>query len=161
MTTGDTNRRRMSAAERRRAAERASRVFSYSGSVRFDDTDANGHVNNARYNAYCDEAAMQIFAAGGMNVSESGAHGIGAITRRAEYDYLGQLRYGDHFRVDSMIEFPKPTRIVFRHAIYDRSNDACVCRCVAYGLWMDFRTGRPYRLSDEQMSRIRNSEIDP
>ncbi|MEM1070670.1 MAG: acyl-CoA thioesterase [Planctomycetota bacterium] len=129
-------------------------VFRYCGAVRFDDTDANGHVNNARYNAYCDEAAMRIFAAGGINVSDSGASGIGAITRRAEYDYLGQLRYGDHFRVESTIEFTKPTRIVFRHSIYMNEADTCVCRCVAYGLWLDFRTQRPHRLTEKEMLSI-------
>ncbi|MEL6898832.1 MAG: thioesterase family protein, partial [Planctomycetota bacterium] len=45
-----------------------SRVFEYFGTVRFDDTDANLHVNNGRYNAYCDEAALQVFALGGIDV---------------------------------------------------------------------------------------------
>ena len=83
---------------------RLSKTFTYRGEIRFDDTDANGRVNNARYNAYCDEAALRIFAAGGMDVSDAGADAIGAITRRAEYDYMGQLRYGDRFRVELTIE---------------------------------------------------------
>ena len=133
---------------------RKSKAFKYRGEVRFDDTDANGHVNNARYNAYCDEAAMRVFAAGGLDVSSAGADTIGAITRRAEYDYLEQLRYGDRFRVESTIEFAKPTRIVFRHHIYRDGDDICVCKCVAHGLWMDFRTGRPHKLSEDRMLSI-------
>ena len=140
--------------EERTPTGRVSQVFTYFGSVRFDDTDANGHVNNARYNAYCDEAAMQIFAAGGMDVSKAGINAIGAITRRAEYDYLGQLRYGDRFRVESTIEFTKPTRIVFRHDVYQTDDNVCVCKCVAFGNWMDFRTGRPHKLGEDQMLKI-------
>ena len=131
-----------------------SKTFSYLGSVRFDDTDANGHVNNARYNAYCDEAAMKVFAAGGMDVANAGVDAIGAVTRRAEYEYLAQLRYGDEFKVESTIEFPKPTRAIFRHSVSRIEGDVCVCRCVAYGLWMDFRTGRPHRLSHQRMRSI-------
>lgn len=131
-----------------------SRTFQYFGTVRFDDTDANVHVNNGRYNAYCDEAALQVFAQGGMNVSDANGTAIGAITRRAEYEYLGQLKYADRFRVDSTIEFTRPTRIVFRHNIYRVDTETCVCRCQAHGLWMDFRTGRPHRLSEEAMTCI-------
>lgn len=136
--------------------DRVSPTFTHCGSVRFDDTDANGHVNNARYNAYCDEAAMCIFARGGMDVAAAGASGIGAVTRRAEYEYLGQLRYGDEYIVESTIQFTKPTRIVFRHEVQRRADNECVCRCTAYGLWMDFRTGRPHKLSDDRMQRILN-----
>ncbi|MEL6106153.1 MAG: thioesterase family protein [Planctomycetota bacterium] len=136
------------------ATDRVSQVFTYCASVRFDDTDANGHVNNARYNAYCDEAAMRVFAAGGMDVAAAGASGIGAITRRAEYEYLSQLRYGDAYIVKSTIQFTKPTRIVFRHEVHRESDQECVCRCTAYGLWMDFRTGRPHKLSADRMLSI-------
>ncbi|MEO1526706.1 MAG: thioesterase family protein [Planctomycetota bacterium] len=138
----------------------ASKTFFYQSSVRFDDTDANGHVNNARYNAYCDEAAMGVFAAGGIDVSTAGVSTIGAITRRAEYDYLAQLRYGDQFVVESTIEFTKPTRIVFYHAIHRAADRQCVCRCVAHGLWMDLRTGRPQKLSPDQMLRLLNGDSD-
>lgn len=140
--------------EKRKSVGQRSQTFTFTGSVRFDDTDANGHVNNANYNAYCNEAAMQIFAIGGMDVSRAGSDTIGAVARRAEYDYLGQLRYGDRFRVESTIEFPKPTRAVLRHSIYLVDDDSCVCRCTSYGLWMDFRTGRPHKLSEDRMLRI-------
>ncbi|MEL7500140.1 MAG: thioesterase family protein [Planctomycetota bacterium] len=135
---------------------RLSDTFVYYGRVRFDDTDANGHVNNGRYNAYCDEASMQIFDLGGMNISKVGNNAIGAITRRAEYQYLGQLVYGDQFRVESTIEFTKPTRINFRHEIFEVDSNRCVCKCSVSGLWMDFRTGRPHRLDEDQMMRMLN-----
>lgn len=135
-----------------------SRVFEYFGTVRFDDTDANLHVNNGRYNAYCDEAALQVFALGGIDVRNASGKAVGAITLRAEYEYLGQLKYPDRFRVDSTIQFAKPTRIVFRHSIFRVDSETCVCRCVAHGLWMDFRTGRPHRLSDEAMGEILRGE---
>ncbi|MEM7478953.1 MAG: thioesterase family protein [Planctomycetota bacterium] len=144
--------------EKQNDGSEVSRVFSYFGTVRFDDTDANVHVNNGRYNAYCDEAALQVFAAGGIRVENANGMTIGAITRRAEYEYLGQLKYPDRFRVDSTIEFPKPTRIVFRHSIFQADSEVCVCRCVAHGLWLDFKTGRPHRLSeDERVSILRGS----
>ena len=138
-----------------------SQTFEYFGTVRFDDTDANVHVNNGRYNAYCDEAALQVFARGGMDVSDANGTGIGAITRRAEYEYPGQLKYADQFRVDSTITFTKPTRIVFRHSIFRVATETCVCRCEAHGLWMDFRTGRPHRLSEQAMSNILHGSRAP
>lgn len=131
-----------------------SRTYTHFGVVRFDDTDANAHVNNGRYNAYCDEAALRVFAAGGIDVGIAGGQSVGAITRRAEYEYLGQLRYPESFRVDSTIEFTKPTRIVFRHSIFRMGSEACVCRCVAYGLWMNFQTGRPHRLTEDTMASL-------
>ena len=65
-------------------------AFSYPARMRFSDTDAMGHVNNARFLSYLEDARIELFrwlVARGAGIAESGV-----IVARIEIDYVRPLR---------------------------------------------------------------------
>jgi len=67
--------------------------------VRFSDLDAMGHVNNAAYLTYLEEARIEyfnkLFTIPRKNLA------FGAVIARIEIDYIDQIRLGDEIEVYS------------------------------------------------------------
>lgn len=65
--------------------------------VRFSDLDAMGHVNNAAYLTYLEEARIEyfnkLFAIPRNNLA------FGAVIARIEIDYINQIKLGDEVEV--------------------------------------------------------------
>jgi acyl-CoA thioester hydrolase len=61
--------------------------------VRFADTDMMGHVNNAAYNVFLEDARIAYFQS---LMTESGEHffGRGLIVARVEIDYVRPVFFG-------------------------------------------------------------------
>src|SRR5262249_42432702 len=82
---------------------RVTRLISHRLTVRFRDCDPLGHVNNAVYLTYLEQARFTLwrqqlgFVA--RPVSEGGKRGEGMILARAEIDFRAQARYGDDLEV--------------------------------------------------------------
>ena len=56
--------------------------------LRYADTDALGHVNNAVYNSYAESARIAFFSEVGVDVSN-------LILARVAVDYRRQVRFGE------------------------------------------------------------------
>ena len=56
--------------------------------LRYADTDALGHVNNAVYNSYAESARIAFFSEIGVDVAN-------LILARVAVDYRRQVRFGD------------------------------------------------------------------
>ncbi|MDP7295778.1 MAG: thioesterase family protein, partial [Vicinamibacterales bacterium] len=77
-------------------------TFHYSITVRFRDCDELGHVNNAVYFTYLEEARWAFFQHLQERLQAHGwSQGVdvptqpGTILARAECDYRSEARYGD------------------------------------------------------------------
>nr|WP_318838122.1 thioesterase family protein [Leptospira yasudae] len=122
--------------------------------VRFSDTDVNGHVNNQNYNSYCDEAKMKAFVNSGVDLEKMKREGIGPIVYKAEYEYLGDLKYPDTVIVRTRVEFIKKTRAVFHQELERESDGKLVSRVRSYGMWINFETKKPAFLPAEVIERM-------
>lgn len=75
-------------------------IFSSSIQVRFADIDKLGHVNNAKYLSYCEQARMdyfdQLFGKGSIDWSKQGF-----ILARAETDFIIPVLLDDEVTVDT------------------------------------------------------------
>ena len=70
--------------------------------VRFADTDAQGHVNNAAYLTYCETARIRYWTDVTGEVFAQGAEGARSlILAEARITYRAQVRYGDVVTVES------------------------------------------------------------
>ncbi len=67
--------------------------------VRFSDLDAMGHVNNATYLSYLEEARLAYYHHV-MNMDTSNLE-FNAVVARIEIDYLYQIKLGDEIEVYS------------------------------------------------------------
>lgn len=65
--------------------------------VRFSDLDAMGHVNNAAYLSYLEEARIGYFN-DILNYSKNNL-AFGAVIARIEIDYISQIKLGDEVEV--------------------------------------------------------------
>jgi acyl-CoA thioester hydrolase len=65
--------------------------------VRFADTDALGHVNNASFAQYAEAARLDFFKQLGVDVTS-------IILARLAIDFRSQVRYGDALHVETQIE---------------------------------------------------------
>jgi acyl-CoA thioester hydrolase len=80
-------------------ASRAAHVYLAHFRVRFSEVDPLGHVNNAIYLTYLEQAAIDHAAAAGFDVERLRALGGVFIARRHEIDYLRPAVDGDWLRV--------------------------------------------------------------
>ena len=71
--------------------------------VRFRDCDPLGHVNNAVYLTYLEQARFNLWKAQlgfvARNAADIGPRGLGFILARVEIDYRAQAKYGDILEV--------------------------------------------------------------
>ncbi len=65
--------------------------------VRFSDLDAMGHVNNAAYLSYLEEARIAYFNKV-LNIPDNNIAFV-AVIARIEIDYIRQIRLGDQVEV--------------------------------------------------------------
>ncbi len=72
--------------------------------VRFHELDPLGHVNNAVYLTYLEEAAIEHAAAAGWPASRLREHGGVFIARRHEIDFLQPAVEGDVLQVRTWAE---------------------------------------------------------
>ena len=74
--------------------------------VRLSDTDAMGHVNNARYNTYVEIARVAYYEQVTGNALAIGAHGAeeGMILAEIRMTYRSPAFYGETLTVESRVE---------------------------------------------------------
>jgi acyl-CoA thioester hydrolase len=77
-------------------------TFRYEVTVRFSDTDAMGHANNAAFNVFLEDARIAFFRS---LMTETGEKffGRGLIVARAEIDYLRPVFFGDPLEAEVSI----------------------------------------------------------
>lgn len=67
--------------------------------IRFSDLDAMGHVNNATYLSYLEEARIAYY--NDVMRKKPGSLEFNAVVARIEIDYVSQIRLGDDVEIYS------------------------------------------------------------
>jgi len=68
--------------------------------VRFNETDALGHVNNTNYFVYLEDARIQLFQDLGFLVDPKGRS---FVLVSAKCDYLKPAYFGDQLKIETMV----------------------------------------------------------
>ncbi len=126
----------------------ASRVFEITFRIRWNEMDANGHVNNMYYQSYFDEARFDMFMKSGMDFDLMRSDGIGPVLYRAEFDYLRELKHPDEAVIRSWMEPPKDNRAVIHQELLRRSDGKLVCKAKMHGMFFDFKNRKPFPIPD-------------
>ena len=87
------------------------RVFETWISVRFHELDALGHVNNATYLNYIEQAAIDHAASVGLGMEEMRQLGGVFVARRHEIEYLRPAVGGDMLRIVTWLATPRGARV--------------------------------------------------
>jgi len=113
--------------------------FVHTETVRFRDVDALGHVNNAAYLTYLEQARIAFLA-------PMGADQTGMILARAEIDFRAQVGFGDAVEIEV-----QPLRVgtkSFELGYTLRVRGAAVAEAKTVLVAFDYATGRTVPVPD-------------
>jgi acyl-CoA thioester hydrolase len=129
-------------------------IYRHRLEVRFRDCDPMGHVNNAVYLTYLEQARFAHWrAAWGFDVEGLPADAPGVILARAEIDYRRPARYGDTLEVRISLDRIGRTSFSYSYEVVDQS-DAVVALAKSVQVMYDYAAGRPVPLTDEMRNKL-------
>ncbi len=117
--------------------------------VRGYHEDRFGHVNNARYLEFLEEARWAHLEERGLDPTFFEAHGIFPVVVRLSISYRRPASAGDVLEVTTGVASAGRRRIVIaQEARFTSSDEVCIEAEVSV-VFLDEKTGRPVPLSDE------------
>jgi|SRR5687767_11022741 len=131
-----------------------SAIFSHTLDVRFRDCDAMGHVNNAVYLTYLEQARFAYWRSLWGSDLEALPHGTpGVILARAEIDYRRPAKYGDSLEIRISLEKVGRSSITSSYEVLD-ANGQLVANARTVLVTYDYKAGRPVPITDEIRARL-------
>ncbi|MFL5955510.1 MAG: acyl-CoA thioesterase [Gaiellaceae bacterium] len=109
--------------------------------VRFRDCDSMGHVNNAVYSTYLEQARIAIL--GGLEPF---------ILARVEIDFRAELHAGDDLEVRSRCSQVGTKSFTLEHEIWAGERQVAAARSVLVGY--DYEAGTSVPLTENQRRRL-------
>jgi acyl-CoA thioester hydrolase len=129
-------------------------IYSHTLEVRFRDCDPMGHVNNAAYLTYLEQARFAHWRdVWGFNFEGLPAGTPGVILARAEIDYRLPARYGDMLEVRIGLERLGRTSFTYIYEVVDQKGQL-VANARSVQVMYDYTAARPAPLSDELRAKL-------
>ena len=121
--------------------------------VRFSDCDPLGHVNNASYSTYLEQARIVLWRKqAGIELRSAalagGQRGEGFILARTEIDFRSQAHDGDELEVRLGLERFGRTSATYRYEIVMADTGRLVASARTVQVWYDYDSGKPVPLTD-------------
>jgi acyl-CoA thioester hydrolase len=131
-------------------------LFSHQIEVRFRDCDPLGHVNNAAYLTYLEQARLFYWRSMWGFGSAAAAALPGVIMARAEIDYKRPAKYGQVLDVRLSLSGLGRTSFTYDYDIVDESG-ATVALARTVQVMYDYAAARPVPIPDEIRAKMANS----
>jgi len=121
--------------------------------VRFSDCDPLGHVNNASYSTYLEQARIVLWRRqAGLELRSAaqagGQRGESFILARTEIDFRSQAHDGDELEIRLGLERFGRTSATYRYEIVMADTGRLVASARTVQVWYDYDSGKPAPLSD-------------
>lgn len=116
--------------------------------VRHYEMDALGHVNNAVYQNYLEQAAIEHSEHLGLTLDLYRELGGVFVMRRVEIEYLRPAIAGDRLEVTTWIHEMRGSRAIRRYEIRKHGNDKLLVTAEALWVWVDAALIRPKPIPD-------------
>ena len=113
--------------------------------VRFNDTDALGHLNNTSYALYSEQGRVDF-------LDQFRSEGIYFILAHISLDFLRQVRFRDTVYVLTRIAKVGRTSVTLAQEVYGNGELAARVRSVL--VMFDYGTQKPVPLSDEMRAQL-------
>jgi acyl-CoA thioester hydrolase len=129
-------------------------IFTHRLDVRFRDCDPMGHVNNAVYLTYLEQARFAHWRAlWGFDFEHLPDGTPGVILARAEIDYRIPAKYGDVLDVRIGLEKVGRTSFTYAYEIFDQRG-ALVTTARSVQVMYDYSASIPVPVSDEIRQKL-------
>lgn len=136
-------------------------VYEHPFSIRFYECDAHGHVNNATYLRYMQEAAFAASAAAGYDFGRYAALGQSWLIRETEIEYLAPLVYGDTLTVKTWVDDFRRVRSRRMYEFYKNGGPDPIARAQTDWIYLDTATSRPVAIPDHLKAAFFPEGIPP
>jgi acyl-CoA thioester hydrolase len=113
--------------------------------VRFADTDALGHLNNASFALYAEHARLDFLRTLGGSVEA-------LILAHLALDFRSQVKYGERIQVLTWVEKVGTTSLTLRQRVLAEERTAADVRSVV--VHFDYAAQRPVPIADEVRRRL-------
>ena len=114
--------------------------------VRFADTDALGHVNNANYLSFLESSRLEYIK---TVLGRVKAEDFGVIVARIEIDYKSPAFHYETMRVGCRVSELGGSSILMDYRIEDKATGRLVARAKSVMVAFDYALGRPVRVNEE------------
>ena len=111
--------------------------------VRYHEMDALGHVNNAVYQHYLEQAAVEHSEHLGFNHKRYEELSGVFVLRRIEIEYLRPAVAGDLLEVTTWLQEIRGPRAIRRYEIRQKGEEQLLVTAEALWVWVDTRAMRP------------------
>lgn len=126
--------------------------------VRFNDCDPLGHVNNALYLTYLEQARFTLWRAQlnfmAKSAADAGPRGLGFILARAELDFRAQVRYGDELEVRLGLADVGRTSFTYEYEIVDLASGTVVANARTVQVYFDYDGQQPVAITAELKAKL-------
>jgi acyl-CoA thioester hydrolase len=117
--------------------------------VRRYEMDVHGHVNNAVYQHYLEQAAIEHSESLGFTPEFYEKLGGTFVMRRVAIDYLRPAFAGDTLALTTWLQEMRGPRAVRRYEIRRQSETDLIVTAEALWVWIDIATKRPKAIPDQ------------
>jgi len=119
------------------------KIFQWEDTVRDNETDLQGIVNNANYFIFMAHARHQHLKALGVDFAEYHNRGYNLVLVKTEMEFKDSLKSGDEYIVTSKIEAQGKIRILFLQEVIRKSDNKVVTKAVNTATCLSIKKGRP------------------
>lgn len=133
-------------------------IFRHTLEVRFNDCDPMGHVNNAVYLTYLEQARFANWReVWGTNFERLPLNTPGVILARAEIDYRRPAKYGDVLEIRIGLERIGRTSFTYVYEVVDQDQQR-VADARTVLVMYDYEQAKPSPISAELRSKLGTPE---
>ncbi|MDE2142366.1 MAG: acyl-CoA thioesterase [Elusimicrobia bacterium] len=119
--------------------------------VRFADTDALGHVNNANYLSFLESSRLEYIK---TVLGRVKAEDFGVIIARIEIDYKSPAFHYETLRVGCRVSEIGGSSIMMDYRIEDKATGRLVALAKSVMVAFDYALGRPVRVNPEWREKM-------
>ena len=130
-------------------------IYSHRLDVRFRDCDALGHVNNAVYLTYLEQARLHCWREL-WQFGEAGSTLPGVIMARAEIDYRLPAHYGQTLEIRIALAAIGRTSFTYDYEIVDRGNHL-IASARTVQVMYDYAAAKPVPIPDDIRHKMQKS----
>ncbi len=123
--------------------------------VRFADTDAEGHVYSGSHFVYCDEALMGLLAAAGYSWKQLADRGMAVYYAEVTCQYKQSARFGDRLLVHTMVDKVGNTSFHSRMRIIAEDTGALIANGFIAAVLVDKAADKPISIPDNVKQALR------
>lgn len=129
-------------------------IYRHTLDVRFRDCDPMGHVNNAVYLTYLEQARFAHWReVWGINFERLPEGTPGVILARAEIDYRLPAKYGDVLEIRIRVEKIGRTSFTYLYDVVDQEGRT-VAEARTVLVMYDYAIGKPSPISEELRAKL-------